>query len=135
MVGKCVEHFHLDEESDCIRVEKEHTGKEIAEKSEMMEVDDLMFGDVVDPATESSQDECERYQQLPSCERWKDPLQWCRGREYELPTLSIAARVLWCTMPTSAPCESLVPTVGRIQDYRRGSLSPIVLKELVLLNR
>ena len=136
MVGTCVEHFHQDDESDCIRVEKEHMGEEaIAEKSEMMELDDLMFGGVVDSGKESSQDEWERYQQLPSCERWKDPLQWWRSREYELPTLSKAARVLLCAMPTSAPCESFFSIVGRIQDYRRCSLSPIVLKELVLLNR
>jgi hypothetical protein len=62
-----VEHFHLDGESDCIRVEKENMGEEIAEKSEMMELNDEMFGDVVDSATESSHYEWERYQQLPSC--------------------------------------------------------------------
>jgi hypothetical protein len=86
MVGKCVEHFHLEGESDCIHVEKERMGEAIAEKSEMMELDDLMFADVVDSATVTSQDEWERYQQLPSCDRWKDPLQWWRGKECELPT-------------------------------------------------
>jgi hypothetical protein len=34
----------------------------------MMELDDEMFADVVDSATVTSQDEWERYQQLPSCE-------------------------------------------------------------------
>eukprot|EP01028_Stygiella_incarcerata_P012661 TRINITY_DN80198_c0_g1_i1.p1 TRINITY_DN80198_c0_g1~~TRINITY_DN80198_c0_g1_i1.p1 ORF type:complete len:418 (-),score=87.40 TRINITY_DN80198_c0_g1_i1:135-1388(-) len=89
MIQKCVDHFHLERKSSCAHVEKEDAMKTVPEISEMMELDDEMFADVfVDSTTVSREDEWERYQRLPFCERWKDPLQWWKDREHELPTLS-----------------------------------------------
>jgi hypothetical protein len=99
----------------------------------MTDLANRMFADALVPP---STGEWERYLQQPLCDRTKEnSLQWWKKKESEFPRLSKVARVLLCAMPTSAPCESLFSIVGRIQDYRRCSLSPPILRELVLLNR
>jgi len=129
-INDCVEHFHLDE-IDCQKsVEEEEEDvmlvEESATKDDDMDVLDLLDDECLQSSIKKPElTEFERYQQEPPCKMSKDVLQWWKEKESEYPKLSKVARVL----------NHLFSIVGKIQDERRCSLSPIVLRQLVLLHR
>ncbi len=90
------------------------------------------FDDVPD---EVNNTEIHSYQRLPvqpdSC---TNVLSWWKQHSREFPTLSAVARIVLCTMPTSAPSERSFSLAGHIVPERRSRLSGSSVNDILLIH-
>lgn len=74
------------------------------------------------------------YHQLPPLPRRVSPLQWWKVKERTYPKHARLARRYLAIPATSAPCERLFSTGGRVIEKRRASLKPETAKAIVFLH-
>jgi hypothetical protein len=74
------------------------------------------------------------FHQLPPLPKKVSPLQWYKVKERTYPKHARLARRYLAIPATSAPCERLFSTGGRVIEKRRASLKPETAKAIVFLH-